>query len=221
MNFNLNRKTVFRKFRFLATQARLDLLEKLNNHPPSESILFDEMLTWEHTKCKPIAIPIAITHDRRVLDFDVASMAANGPLAAISRKKYGKRLDETSAKRRAVLERVKKHCTPYVEIKTDRHRCYPREIKEILPHAVHKAYKGKRGCVTGQGELKKAGHDPLFMFNHTAAMFRANINRLFRKTWCTTKKMERLADHIAIYVQFHNDMIERQKAKKALRLINT
>jgi hypothetical protein len=56
----------------------------------------------------------------------------------------------------------------------------------------------------GQGELKSGGFDPLFSFNHTAAMLRANINRLVRKTWCTTKRIDRLEAHIALYVQFHN-----------------
>ena len=38
-------------------------------------------------------------------------------------------------------------------------------------------------------------------------MMRANINRLFRKTWCTTKKPERLIDHIELYVQYHNEVL--------------
>jgi hypothetical protein len=35
-------------------------------------------------------------------------------------------------------------------------------------------------------------------------MFRANVNRLFRRTWCMTKNREALADHLAMYVAFHN-----------------
>ena len=46
---------------------------------------------------------------------------------------------------------------------------------------------GATAPASGQGELKKAGKDPLFCINHTFAMLRANINRLIRKTWCTTK----------------------------------
>ena len=56
----------------------------------------------------------------------------------------------------------------------------------------------------GQGELKKIGFDPLFDLNHTAAMIRANINRLFRRTWCTTKRADRLEAHLELYVQYHN-----------------
>ncbi|MCP4050867.1 MAG: transposase, partial [bacterium] len=70
--------------------------------------------------------------------------------------------------------------------------------------ASHEKSKGEKGCVAGQGELKKVRIDPLFAINHTLAMLRANINRLVRKTWCTTKKPERLLDHLAIYTWFHN-----------------
>ena len=33
------------------------------------------------------------------------------------------------------------------------------------------------------------------------------MNRLFRRTWCTTKLPSRLADHLAIYAVFHNKML--------------
>ena len=64
--------------------------------------------------------------------------------------------------------------------------------------------KGSKCCVAGQGELKKRGKDPLFYINHTLAMCRANINRLIRKTWCTTKDPAQLVYHLAIYMHVHN-----------------
>ncbi|MBU6155196.1 MAG: hypothetical protein KGP28_12905, partial [Bdellovibrionales bacterium] len=45
---------------------------------------------------------------------------------------------------------------------------------------------------------------PIFSLNHTCAMLRANLNRLFRRTWCTTKTIQGLIDHLSIYVAFHN-----------------
>lgn len=63
----------------------------------------------------------------------------------------------------------------------------------------------------GQGELKRIGKDPIFSLNHTFAMLRANINRLVRRTWCTTKRQDRLRLHIALYAVRHNlDLIERK-----------
>jgi hypothetical protein len=83
-------------------------------------------------------------------------------------------------------------------------RYYPLPVKQVFPESLHQVFKGQRGCVVGQGELKALGFDPLFSLNHTAAMLRANINRLFRRTWNTTKKPMCLTYHIAIYVFFHN-----------------
>ena len=43
--------------------------------------------------------------------------------------------------------------------------------------------------------------------NDTLAMFRANINRLIRKTWGTTKDPERLMDHLAIVVSMQHTIL--------------
>ena len=64
-----------------------------------------------------------------------------------------------------------------------------------------------RGALTGQGESKRKGFDPLWGINHTLAMMRDNIKRLTRKTWCTTKLPESLDDVIAIYVAYHNSKL--------------
>ena len=50
-------------------------------------------------------------------------------------------------------------------------------------------------------------------------MLRANISRLIRKTWNTTKRIDRLLDHLMIYVVSHNrhilKMMETLKAKRS------
>ncbi len=43
----------------------------------------------------------------------------------------------------------------------------------------------------------------------TLAMLRANINRLVRRTWCTTKKPERLAAHIWLHALFNHDELKK------------
>lgn len=48
------------------------------------------------------------------------------------------------------------------------------------------------------------GFDPIFSINHSLASLRANINRLIRQTWCTTKRPDRLAAHLHLYVSYHN-----------------
>jgi hypothetical protein len=55
--------------------------------------------------------------------------------------------------------------------------------------------------------LKKVGFDPLFSLNHTAAMIRANVNQLARRTWCTTKRPENLLARLYTYLHFHNTQL--------------
>jgi hypothetical protein len=189
----------------VATRYQENLLSAL---PSIDKVHFDDMETSEHTKMKPLAIPIAVEHPSRlILSVDVASMPAKGLLAEKSRKKYGPRRDERPAGWMHVLGSVARLTSPEVVITTDSHKRYPKAIRHHLPHANHVQVKGRRGCVAGQGELKVGGWDPLFSLNHTAAMLRANICRLIRRSWCTTKKKDCLRQHIMLYVMWHNETI--------------
>ena len=217
----INRKTVTRKWVLmsgLAKQERLAELVKLALAPQKLGELqFDEMESFERSKCLPLSIPLAVTPERKILSFRVVSMPAKGPLALISRKKYGPRRDDRKAGALELFSEILAVVDPNALFKTDQKSTYPGWIRARFPRARHKAFKGKRGCVVGQGELKKVFFDPLFSFNHTAAMLRANINRLFRRTWCTTKRPDRLAAHIELYIQAHNRRVEQQLLRKAER----
>ena len=130
-------------------------------------------------------------------------MPAKGLLAKRARKKYGPRKDGRKRARRKLFSCLQQNILPAALIESDENPHYPPDVKEFFPTAHHQTYKGRRGCVVGQGELKEGGFDPLFSLNHTAAMLRANMNRLFRRTWCTTKKLTELDNHIAIYAMAH------------------
>ena len=164
-----------------------------------------EDITIEHTKCKPLSVTLAVEKtNRKILALHVSSMPATGHLAAISRKKYGLRADDRLQGIETVLRKVAAISSPQTKITSDEHPFYPLKVKTFFPQGLYTRVKGKRGCVAGQGELKKVKHDPLFSLNHTCAMFRANVNRLFRRTWCTTKCPKALLDHLIIYMHFHN-----------------
>jgi hypothetical protein len=162
------------------------------------------METAEHSKCKPLSIPLLVTSRRLILGCDVAVMPAKGHLARISLKKYGPRSDERTQVMEELFGHVRARLAAQAEIRSDECPRYPSVIQRMFPGAVHRTTLGRRGCNTGQGELKKTRFDPLFALNHTAAMFRANVNRLIRKTWCTTKNRDRLRDHLTLYMAFHN-----------------
>lgn len=210
---NLNRKTIARKLKVQGRIAYRKLVEFNQKQIKSKKIQFDDLETFEHTKCKPVTISLAVEEgSRRILDFQVCSQSAKGLLTQKSVLKYGKRKDERPYFREKLLKNIKSLVIDSVQIKTDESTHYIKDIRRIFPSAEHIRYKGRRGCVTGQGELKATGFDPLFSLNHTAAMARYKISRLIRKTWCTTKKMERLRDHFAIMAWQHNQRLRSRDA---------
>ncbi len=207
--YKTSRKTVKRKLEFLASQARLSQEDWLKSQTAQFSdVQFDDLETFEHTKCKPISVTLFVENKtRKVLGYTVSSIGAKGLLAKRSVKKYGKRRNNSFKNRKKLFKALKPYINEEAVIHSDESPHYLKPLEEFFPKAVHKKYKSLRSCVTGQGELKKARFDPLFSINHTFAMLRANINRLFRKSWCTTKKLKALDDHIALYVDFHNQVL--------------
>ncbi len=206
----VNRKTAIRKFRFLAQQGRLKQghwLKELAKTPVCK-VQFDDLETSEHTKCKPLSVALAVEpKSRKILGFQVSSMPAKGHLAAIALKKYGPRADDRPQGWDALFQSLQPVVREDAEWLSDENPHYPRHLKRHHPKATHQTVKGRRGCVAGQGELKKIGFDPLFSLNHTCAMLRANLNRLVRRTWCTTKNPQGLIDHLWIYVRYHNEVL--------------
>ncbi len=199
------RVTVARKLAFLAKWAQIRHDEWIETIPKAKEVQFDDLITIEHTKCKPLAVSLAVEKGtRRILGFEVSSIPASGPLSDISRKKYGPRPNTRPAGLKRLFEKIGKGVAPSVTFRSDGDPLYPSVVRRYFPGAAHHRHRGGRGCISGQGELKKLRYDPLYSLNHTCAMLRANINRLFRRTWCTTKKAERLRQHIAVYAEFHN-----------------
>ena len=209
----ISRTTVVRKFLFLARQARIKNNSQRESIPLIHDLQFDDLETFEHSKCKPLSVTMAVENgSRRIIGFQVSFMPCKGLLAEISRKKYGFREDERKVNRDKLFKTIAPFIAPHASVMSDKNPHYPPSVSKWFPTALHSVTKGRRGCVTGQGELKSGGYDPLFSLNHTFAMLRANINRLIRRTWCTTKLKERLADHIEIYVHYHNNTLINNKS---------
>ena len=207
-----DRKTVARKIAFLAQQARKKTAAWLAERGPFEHVQWDELLSFEHTRMKPLSVAVmSAVGDRCILAYGVAAIPASGLIAQRAREKYGKRRNRSAAMRKRVLNAASTYLSPTVLIESDEHKHYAAEISPILPAATHLQYRSVRGSLTGQGELKRTGFDPLFAINHTLAMMRDNIKRLARRTWCTTKRQSALDDIIAIYVHYHNTRLILRK----------
>jgi hypothetical protein len=201
----ISRVTVVRKIKLLDEIVKRDNHKDFAQGPFVSEFQFDDLETIEHSKLKPLSVIMEVEKTtRRILGFEVSQMPAKGLLAKRSIKKYGYRKDMRAIGRNRLFENIQSKILPTAIIESDESPHYPESVKRWFPRARHLTSPGRRGCVVGQGELKAGGFDPLFSLNHTFAMLRANINRLFRRTWCTTKLPSRLATHIRIYLHFHN-----------------
>lgn len=204
----INIKTVAKKLAFLAMIARKKHQRFLESYSKITSFQFDDLHTSERTKCLPVAVTLMVeTNARKILGFEVSKIPASGHLAALSKARYGRRKDERQKNISKLFQRVTPFISKEAHIISDQHPYYPELVQKYFAKATYTRVKGRDGCIAGQGELKKVVYDPLFSLNHTCAMLRANINRLIRKTWCTSKKLQPLADHIAIYINYHNQVL--------------
>lgn len=207
----LNKNTVEKKFVFLGQKAHGQLLSWNKSLPKASDIQFDDLETFEQSKHKPVSVTLAVENGtRRFLDFQVSQMPAKGKMAKFSVKKYGKRNDERTKGRAILFERLKDLVVPNAVVHSDENPHYTACVAKHFPQSTQIAHKGQRGSTTGQGELKQIRWDPLFSLNHTCAKMRADIARLIRKTWSTTKKKERLAYHIALFALYHNQHLKNQ-----------
>lgn len=201
----LNKKTVVRKFLFMAHKAQIKN-EELNRARAKVRVFeFDDLESFEYTKCKPISVVLAVEEKTRwILGYEVASMPAKGLLAKRALKKYGYRIDERASARTKLFKRIKELTVQDVVIKSDLNPHYKNDVEKFFPQSLHLGFKGRKAAVVGQGELKRGGFDPIFSLNHTLAMSRYRMSRLIRKTWCTTKKKERIGLHFALMSLYHN-----------------
>ena len=208
---HVNPKTVVRRFRYLGEQDRIrhrEWREETYGKKKLDYIQFDDLETAEHTKCKPLSVSLAVDpKTRKILSFKVSQMPAKGLLARTSIRKYGYRKDERAKGWNEMMREIIPYVTKTAIFKSDENPHYPKYLFAHHPDAKHETVKGGRGSISGQGELKKLKFDPLFALNHTCAMLRANLNRLFRRTWCISKNKRGLVDHLSIYITYHNEVL--------------
>lgn len=164
----------------------------------------DELETFHHTKCKPLSVVLIVNEKHRLLEAKVAEMPAKGKLAAFSRQKYGYRKDERKQKLSEALANVKeKLLSPPVLIQSDANPGYPSQFARFFAGVKTIQYnqsKKERHRSKLHENLHKREFDPLFAVNHKCALLRRRINRLARRTWCTTKKPENLQLHLDLFL---------------------
>ena len=152
--FEVNRKTIARRLVFFGEQSRTlneKLLEQYQQQfGPIEELQFDDLITSEHTKCKPVSLTVAVqSRSRIIINSTAAQIPASGHLAAISRKKYGKRADLSRKARHELFAELSRCLVSVHTIKSDQHKDYPPLIKRHFSHCEHQCYKGVKSAISG------------------------------------------------------------------------
>lgn len=204
---NCSKTTVERKLLWLSQN-------KPSSNPQVSSLhlQIDELETIEHTKLKPLTIPLCVNSDYQILATSVGRIRAKGHLSEISAKKYGFRQDEREKSLIELLEKLKASLPEKpISITTDALPIYKNLIKKYFPDtehivAVSKDFVRKKRELIYTAERKRI-FDPLFAMNQRCAMLRSDIRRLTRRSWCTTKKIQNLAMHLELYQIYNNQQI--------------
>ena len=199
----VNRKTVIRKFLFLAALTRQfhkAYVQKglLSTHHAQ----FDEMESFEHTRLKPVTIAVVVNaKSGEIIDAKVASLSYKGPLAAFAFQKYGPRPNHAARAIKQSLRTLRACANPELLVTTDLHPAYPRHLRAVLPKATHHRVRSHLPDVRRD---RSNPNDALFTLNYTAAKIRNDLSRMARKTWVTTKKYSRLQAHLNLYIAWNN-----------------
>ena len=203
----VNKVTVARKFDYWSQKAAAKnqcFLDKLAAHKVTH-LQFDDLITKEKTKLKPLSVNVAVDAKRRfILAANVAQIPSFGHLAVLSRKKYGPRRSYYQESLKKTFETITPVVSDCALIESDEHKIYPSMVRRYFPRAQYIQYKSEKSCVVGQGELKKVKHDPIFSIDHTLAMLRDGIGTLVRRSWCVTQDPKRLKGHLEIFIYFYN-----------------
>jgi hypothetical protein len=203
---NCSKNTVSKKIIWLSLHYTEDTLL-----PESEGthLQIDELETIEHTKLKPLTIPICVNQNFQILGLSVGQIKAKGHLSAIAVKKYGFREDQREKALIELFENLKKIIkTDPQTITTDAHPLYPKLVRRYFPNSKHiqiisRDYLKKKRELVYAAERKKV-FDPLFAVNQRCAMLRSDLRRLTRRSWCTTKKIENLRHYLGLYRVYNN-----------------
>ncbi len=178
----------------------------------TEHLQIDELETIEHTKLKPLTVPICVNDKYKILSLTVGQIKAKGKLSEISLKKYGPREDQREKSLTELFVNLRRNIkSDPLTITTDAHPLYPKLIQKYFPGTKHiqvisrDQLKKKRELVY-TSERKKV-FDPMFAMNQRCAMLRADIRRLTRRSWCTTKKIENLRKHLELYMIYNNELL--------------
>jgi len=209
----VNKITVARKLDYWSKKARAkneQFLKKLEKNKVKH-LQFDDLITKEKTKLKPLSVTVAVDVERRlILAMNVSQIPAFGKLAKYSRRKYGLRESFHKQALHKTFRSIESSICSDALIESDEHKNYRPIVRKYFPMAQYHQFKSERASVAGQGELKNKKYDPIFCVNHTLAMMRDSVSTLVRRSWCTTQSPERLQAHLEVFMYYYNQIYLRR-----------
>ena len=207
LNLSISYSTVYSRFLWLSTLAEKAQTQFLNSLSQPSELYLDEMESIEHTKLKPLTIPLIVDEEQRILGVGVGEIPSKGHLAGISRKKYGPRQDDSRTKMQEILAKLPDRLHPQI-VHSDGKTSYVELIKARWPGCEHQQHPRRATKVKEEPHLKhhKLRYDPMFSINQRCAKLRSDVKRLVRRSWCTTKKPINLYKHLMIYACYNNQL---------------
>jgi transposase-like protein len=165
--------------------------------PLGGRFLLDEAESFETSRLsRPVTIPVLVHGESRfIVAIGVGAMAPRR--RELAEPRVPRRVSESSKVVRACLARLVRWVERDSVLASDQKASYVRILRELDPTR-------KLHHVRYSGRLPRGPKSPLFEVNHTNAMLRDGNARLKRRTWCVSKKRERLWRQLGLYALWRN-----------------
>jgi hypothetical protein len=200
-NSTVQRKA--RKFARCLEHLHQNLMHELPGH---RIYLLDEEESYEQKSIRTVTLPILIEKESWfVVATDVEPIRRLAPKGSLRRRrqeseeaKHGKRPDRSRQAVTAVLTALAKVTAgERVGLITDLKSSYATIAKKVFGERL-------ASHVRVSSRLSRNQFNPLFPINTTNAMTRDHMARLRRRTWCASKKRERLKSHLILFTAYRN-----------------
>ena len=179
--------------------------------PDRRTYLLDEEESYEQKSIRTVTLPILIEEESWfVVATDVEPIRRLAPKGTLRRRrqdreeaKYGKRPDRSREAVTAVLTTLAKVTAgKRVGLTTDLKSSYATIAKKVFAERLV-------SHIRVSSRLPRNQCNPLFPINTTNAMTRDHMARLRRRTWCASKKRERLKSHLILFTAYRNYVRQR------------
>ena len=189
----LNYKTVYKYFLEAARRAETAHKKTLyKGEIKTTYVQFDELETIEHTKRKPLGIELAIRPKTLQI---ISAHVSRIPIRALSvsrrvKEEYNTRITRKEKMMEMMID-VEKTINPNGILGSDSSGANINITKTMLPDIKHEIYS-------------IGDYNSMWRLNHICAKLRNNVSRLRRKTWATTKRLDRLQAHLYLFIAYQN-----------------